>query len=114
VLRVDVHEVRPNLTQSLQRHRCVVDKSPRLARRADFTPQNALRIIVQVFRLKNILKLVVFDIELPFNHALALGVEEHSRVGPVAEQQPNGAEHNRLARPRFTGNNIEQRRWPQL
>ena len=111
---MNIHQVGPDFPQGLQRHRRVVHEGPRLAIRADFAPQNAVRIVIQILGLENILKLVIGNVELPLNHAFALGIEQHPRIGPITQKQAYSAQHNGFTSSRFPRNNIQQWRRTQL
>ena len=70
-----------------------------------------LRIVVQVLGREYWLQVIFRNIKHPLDHAFLLGIEKQFGVGAVAQQQPDGAEHDGFTGAGFAGNNVEHRRW---
>ena len=107
VLRVDVEQPRPEFAQLRQLHRHVVDECPALARGGDYARQGGLRGKVEVVLLEEVLQAAACEVEEPFDRAVVRGVLPGRSVVAGPEQQPQGAEQDRLPGARLSGDDIQ-------
>ena len=97
VLRVDVQQAGPDLAQLRERYGYVIDERPALARRGDDACQGGFRGVFEVVLSEELLQFRPCEGECPFDRATACGVLHGRAVVLDAQQQPEGAEQNRLS-----------------
>ena len=97
VLGVDVQQLGTKDTHERQLNRSIINESTRLAGRRDLTTENEPVVVVDVGFVEERLKRKGRDVELRFNNALTLLVGQNGGVGPLAYQQSQCTEKDRLA-----------------
>ena len=97
MLRVDVQQAGPDLAQLRERYGYVIDERPALARRGDDACQGGFRGVFEVVLSEELLQFRPCEGECPFDRAVACGVLHGRAVVLGAQQQPEGAEQNRLS-----------------
>lgn len=106
MLRVDVDEALPQLAQRGQLHGYVVDESAALARGGDDAREGGLGGVVEVVVGEEGLQAAVREVERPLDGAAARRVLHGRPLVAGAEQQPQGAEQDRLAGARLARDDV--------
>ena len=74
--------------QLSHRNRGIVDKGPRLARRENLAPQDALAFVVVEFVLvEEVAQMIRRNVEHPLDYGLLVAVPQRFQVGPLTEYQ---------------------------
>ena len=110
VLRVDVHQLFAHFLEQGERYGCVVDEGPALACSGQFAPDDAVvRVVVYVVLLEQRLQSVAGYVEVCLYEATVASALDDLRVGPLSEQQSDGAEYDALTGSRLAGEYRESR-----
>ena len=109
VLRMDIHQAGAHLAELAERYGHVVDEGAALARRGDDPGQGRLCGVVEVVFGEIGFQSASLQVEGPLYRAVARGVLHGRSVVLGPQQQPEGAEQNRLAGTRFARDDVQVR-----
>ena len=104
---MDVDQLAPNLLEGLEGDGGVVDEGPAFLLGAQLATQDALAVEIQVMAVKKAFQVVSVQLKLRFHHAFHLLVEQHARVGAVAQHESQGSQQDGLACAGLAGNHAE-------
>ena len=103
MLRVYVYEVGAEGAEEGELHGGVVGEGAAFASRQHLAPQHELVVVVDIGLGEEGFQSQTRYVELSLDDTLAVAVGEHGAVGPLAQQQPQGTEHDALAGTSFAG-----------
>ena len=98
---MDVQNMGGQLFEHLHAGGAVVDESAAFGRRQYLATQNQVVVVIGFILGKKGLQAKPCDIKRSLHHTLALLVGQHLRIGPLSQQQSQGAQQDRLARTRL-------------
>ncbi len=108
VLGVDVHQLLSEFSHPGERYGGVVDEGTALASRRQFPADDCVGgVIVDVVVSEELLHIVPRQVEVCLYDATVLASLDCLGVGPVAEQETNGAEDDTLSSSRLSRDNGE-------
>ena len=106
---MDIHQAGAHLAELAERYGHVVDEGAALARRGDDPGQGCLCGVVEVVFGEIGFQSASLQVEGPLYRAVARGVLHGRSVVLGPQQQPEGAEQNRLAGTRFARDDVQVR-----
>ena len=97
MLRVNIYNMGTEGLKERQLHRGVVGESAALTRRQNLASQHKLVVVVDIRLIEEGLQSQSSYIELRLDDAFAFLFSQHGAIGPLAEEQSEGAQQDALA-----------------
>ncbi|GFI66687.1 hypothetical protein IMSAG192_00208 [Muribaculaceae bacterium] len=109
MLGMDIYQKHGHVGEEVERHRRVVDESPRASGRGNLPAQDTDIIIPLDIICHTVLfqPLVVVKFESGLDYRFATRIAHSFQVGPLAKYERQSAEHNRLTGAGLSGDYVE-------